>query len=280
LIPYVADLLAANALKPELFVEPFAGGASVALQLLADGVVDSIGLVDRDPLLAGFWRTVFWDSEWLVEQIRTVPLDLDTWRKYKAASPDTDRDRAVTCLYLNRTSFSGILAPRAGPLGGTKRFDLERFACRFPRKTLARRVREAAALAEGVRFVWQLDWHQAIGRIRWQRREGRLPENVFLYCDPPFFSKAERLYPFHFSTADHRRLSKGLLSMEQDSEPWLLSYDSLADVQSLYGESGRNIVTIDRFYTASRLVSRHPIFAEALVTNLPLLPEARRLIYR
>ncbi len=35
LVPYVAAAFEANSLKPGLFVEPFGGGASVALELLA-----------------------------------------------------------------------------------------------------------------------------------------------------------------------------------------------------------------------------------------------------
>jgi DNA adenine methylase len=35
LTPYLAAALTANDLEPDLFVEPFAGGASVALELLA-----------------------------------------------------------------------------------------------------------------------------------------------------------------------------------------------------------------------------------------------------
>ena len=64
--------------------------------------------------------------------------------------------------------------------------------------------------------------------------------------------------------------------MSRDSEPWLLSYDSLPEVEALYGASA-SIVTIDRFYTTSRLVSKQPVFAEAVVTNLSTLPAPRRL---
>lgn len=62
---YVRRALELSGLKPEIFVEPFAGGASVALQLLNDGLVEKIGLIDRDPLVAAFWETVFFDTNWL-----------------------------------------------------------------------------------------------------------------------------------------------------------------------------------------------------------------------
>src|SRR5690348_5041293 len=66
---YIQKTLQLNNLHPSLFVEPFAGGASVALQLLNNNMVDTIGLIDRDPLVAAFWEAVFFDTEWLLEQI-------------------------------------------------------------------------------------------------------------------------------------------------------------------------------------------------------------------
>src|SRR4051794_15391349 len=51
---YIKETLKINGLRPALLVEPFAGGASVCLQLLNDGAVDQIGLIDKDPLVAAF----------------------------------------------------------------------------------------------------------------------------------------------------------------------------------------------------------------------------------
>lgn len=276
MVGFVADVLASNRLAPELFIEPFAGGASVSVQLLGDGIVDAIGLVDRDPRLAAFWRVIFYDHKWMLDQIEHVPLDLEHWRSFRATTTGSVRELALACLYLNRTSFSGIIAPRAGPLGGTREFDADAFACRFPRDTLKRRVKLLAGLSERVKFVWHLDWHQAIGRVRRMQALGSLPDSIFYFVDPPFFHKADRLYRHTFSKADHRRLQRVLCAMEPTREPWLLSYDSLPDVQRLYGDTA-SIVTIDRFYTTSRLVAGQPMFAEAVVTNLGHLPEARRL---
>lgn len=268
LVRYIGATIRQNGSKPGLYVEPFAGGASVALQLLSDDVVDTIGLVDRDPLIAAFWRAVFWKTDWLIEQVREYPVDLARWYALRDMAPRDPLWAAFACLFLNRTSFSGILAPRAGPLGGTRDPDPIMFACRFPRHTLARRIRQIADMRDRVRFVWQHDWHQAIGRIRLMQRMGKLPREIFYYFDPPFVEKAERLYTHYFSQRDHRRLRNVLIAMQPESEPWLLSYDSLPAVQELYGDSPADCVTIDRFYTTRRLVAGHPVFAEALVTNI------------
>src|SRR5438034_2267238 len=43
---YIAEVLRLNGLRPKLFVEPFAGGASVALELLNRDLVDQIALAE------------------------------------------------------------------------------------------------------------------------------------------------------------------------------------------------------------------------------------------
>src|SRR5579883_3060614 len=71
---YVAETLKLNGIKPKLFVEPFAGGASVALQLLNDGLVETVGLGEIDPLVASFWDCVFYDTEWLIRAVEREPI--------------------------------------------------------------------------------------------------------------------------------------------------------------------------------------------------------------
>lgn len=65
-------MVQANDLHPALFVEAFAGGASVSLQLLNNGTVQKIGLIEKDPLVAAFWKVVFSKNnvDWLITKIK------------------------------------------------------------------------------------------------------------------------------------------------------------------------------------------------------------------
>jgi len=92
LAQYVGEVLRLNKLTPRLFVEPFAGGASVALQLLQDGFVEKAVLGEKDPLVASFWMTVFSDPEWLINQLKTVPVNLATWDRFKSGTPVGEQD--------------------------------------------------------------------------------------------------------------------------------------------------------------------------------------------
>ena len=143
------------------FIEPFAGGASVSLHVAANGLADRVVLGESDPLVYHFWQTACFDTDWLIEQVETVDISLSTWDMLRDAKDDTPRGQALACLFLNRTSFSGILHRRAGPIGGRAQRSAYGIDCRFPRGELVRRLQLVGNLAEA-------------GRIRC-RLPGRLP---------------------------------------------------------------------------------------------------------
>lgn len=267
---YVRRALELNGLKPKLYVEPFAGGASVALQLLNDGVVEKIGLIDRDPLVAAFWHTIFFDSEWLIGRVKRIPVTLRQWKTWTEARPRNRRDRALKCLFLNRTSFSGIIAPGAGPIGGWAQESAYNVACRFPRETLVRRIEQAAKLRDRVAFVWSMSWSAGLAQMRRLQHRGELPSDDFLYLDPPFFEKADRLYTHYFTEQQHAELRDHLLL---EKSKWILSYDSAARVQELYGRAPNQV---DLLYTVAAKASQRQV-QEIVLSNLESLPEQTRL---
>jgi DNA adenine methylase len=273
LASYIKKILQINALSPDLFVEPFAGGASVALQLLSENAVDRAGLIDRDPLVAAFWKTVFLEPEWLIEQVYTIDITLERWKALKSFVPTTRRDRALACLFLNRTSFSGILAPGVGPLGGWAQTSQYRIDCRFPRETLAKRLFQIGRLKDRIAFVWNVSWSQGLGRIRFLQQQGRLPQNTVYYCDPPFFNKADQLYTYYFLEKDHSQLRDALLALK---DPWILSYDSAARVKELYDEADHGSAQVELLYSMASQ-GGHRVAREVIVSNLPFLPDETRL---
>lgn len=265
LMPYVAAALNVNDLEPDLFVEPFAGGASVALELLATGKVRRIGLAERDPYLAAFWSTVFFDSDWLCGLIDEVDVSLVTWKKLKEGSFTSRRDRALACLFLNRTSFNGTLHTRAGPIGGKAQATPYKIDCRFPRERLKRRVRACAALSDRVAFIREAD---ALDVIR-DARGGANGKELFFYLDPPFWAKADRLYRFSFTSSDHRRLSTALRDVP---EPYLLSYDPAPEIEALYARHDCLIESVELLYGTQRTAEE-----ELVIANLERLPRDNRL---
>ena len=268
LVPYVAAALRAAGKRPELMVEPFAGGASVGLELLDFGFVERIALGDLDPYVIAFWQTVFEDTDWLCEQVASVPLDLATWEWMKTARFTSRRSRALACLYLNRTSFNGALHRRAGPIGGKSQTSDYDIGCRFPRERLVQRIRRCAALADRVELISCDDAMKVVNTTRELARQNGW--DVFFYLDPPFWAKSQYLYRHTFTRTMHTQLAKSLRWLE---DPYLLSYDPAPAIAALYAHDGLLVQEIELLYSG-RATGGIP---ELVITNMGELPSETKL---
>lgn len=270
LAPYIAEALRLNNLRPQLYVEPFAGGASVAIQLLQDDLVDRIVLGEKDPMVAGFWKVVFTDHERLIAEIRKLRPTLENWEYYRRTRPRSALGWAVKCLFLNRTSFSGILSETAGPIGGRQQVSDYAIDCRFPIERLARRISQIAAFADRVAFIHHGDWQELIIKVN---QLDYTRDQLFYYLDPPFYEKAERLYRYYFREPDHQQLHHSLSYLNGN---YILSYDAAESIVARYSMNGNGLKHVDLLYSATskgELVKAR----ELIVSNLPLLPEHMKL---
>lgn len=263
LTKFIANALSLNGLSKPCFVEPFCGGASVSIALLESNLVSSIILNDIDPLLGSLWKCVFSreDAKWLADAIMEVPLTLDYWKFQKQYEPVSVREMALKCLYLNRTSFSGVLHRAAGPIGGLSQSKWT-IGCRFNREKLFNRIVELSSYAEMVKVVDNKSWFDVCESLR-------LKSNTFFYFDPPFFYKAKRLYRFTFSHAEHVFLSQYLKDLKQ---PWLLSYDNAADIRALYNSPYLNSRVVDNTYSAHPMGGNSFVGRELVYSNMSFLP--------
>ncbi len=140
-ISHLVKMASASIGRPHLFVEPFAGGASTALRLAGAGVVDRVLLADADPLVARFWQVAAANTDWLIDRMWSEPVTLERWDYWRSWTPTRadDCNVAMKCLFLNRTTFSGILHGRAGPIGGRQQTSQYAIDCRFNKQALEQR---------------------------------------------------------------------------------------------------------------------------------------------
>lgn len=270
---YISETLKLNALRPALFIEPFSGSASVSLTLLSLDQVDYVGIADKDPLISSFWKVVFWDTDWLIDQIENIEITVDRWKQMHVSVPESDRERALKCLFLNRTSFSGIIAAGSGPIGGFQQISPYKIDCRFPRKTLIKRVRQIQSLAPRVSFVWDTPWQKTLNDVLTLSQQGTLPDGIFYYFDPPFFEKADRLYNYWFESSEHLGFRD---SVKRLDVPWIVSYDSVPKAEELYGNHYHNGTIVKCLYSLARGKGVRES-KEAIITNLKTLPTRTHL---
>ncbi|MEW6411750.1 MAG: DNA adenine methylase [Candidatus Zixiibacteriota bacterium] len=234
LVPFVYRLLSHNGLLRPVLVEPFAGSANVSLHLLANKAVSRVILADIDPLIYSFWNVVFTQHQKLTRFIGRVRIDEDNFYRFKEIARSTgdvcEVELAKACLFLNRTSFSGLLTDKAGPIGGKEQKSEYKIDCRFNREKLISRIKTVAALSEKV-TVLPLGWRDTLSYVLSLCKAKKKAESMFFYLDPPFFDKAESLYRFWFREQEHRALYKAVSKLKH---PWLLSYDDAPQIRRMY----------------------------------------------
>lgn len=256
---FFLTILQNNNICPELFIEPFAGGSSVSLFLLQNNFVQNIALIEKDPLVASFWKTVFFDTEWFIREIEKLEVTLDKWNYFRQYSPKTVRAKAIKCLFQNRTSFSGIL--KAGPIGGQKQISKYKIDCRFNKNELINRIKTLSAYKERVLFIEEGDYELIL-----EANKKLFPSNTLIYFDPPYVNKAKDLYNFYFQREDHIRLKDFIKKLEYN---WLLSYDYEPPINQLYQEFSQSGF-FDITYTTTSNIHR-PKKKEFVASNLKLL---------
>ena len=139
--PVIANAIKQNELKKCTYIEPFAGGASVALSLLIDGAVDQVVINDADKAVYSFWRAITESPAWFVEKIRNTPITVDEWRIQHAVFQQSTRyskELGFAMFFLNRTNRSGMLS--AGPIGGYDQTGNYKIDCRFNKDVLIKKI--------------------------------------------------------------------------------------------------------------------------------------------
>lgn len=200
---FIAEIMERNGLVGGQYVEPFAGGAGVAIELLLCNVVSRIHLNDVCPAVYAFWHSVINNPDELCRRIRSASLTVEEWRVqreiYRAPQEHSREDLGFAMFYLNRCNRSGIL--NGGVIGGLNQDGTWKMDARFSRNNLITRIENIANRCNDIKLR---NWDA--GRYL-RDYVTRLSKNTLVYCDPPYFNKADRLYPNHYKAEDHERLA-------------------------------------------------------------------------
>jgi DNA adenine methylase len=117
---FVKRLVQANDLLDGEYVETYAGGAAVAVELLLHEYVSRIHINDISRPIHAFWKSVLGDTDELCRLVQDTRLTMRVRDRQKdiLTNQDDHDDLALgfAMFFLNRTNRSGIL--NAGVIGG------------------------------------------------------------------------------------------------------------------------------------------------------------------
>ena len=239
----VSNILNLNQLKPDHYVEPYAGGGSLALAMLFGGHVRSIHLNDLDSAIWNFWHSLLHQTEDFVALIKQTPITIEEWHRQRAVqkSPDnhTRLQRGFATFFLNRTNRSGIIK-KAGVIGGLAQNGPYKLDCRFNKANLIHRIERIAKYKSRI----HVSGEDATDFL--QRKQWRNMKSVFFFIDPPYIAKGASLYTNHYEPDDHAKVAKVIRRL---AHPWLVTYDCAPQIADYY--AGQKLASYAINYSAN-----------------------------
>ena len=209
------------------YVEPFAGGAGIALELLEKEIVNDIVINDLDKGIYSFWRAILSETDRFINDIRNVELTIDEWNRQRQVIDNCNRysyELGFATFYLNRTNRSGII--KGGVIGGTEQNGNWRMDARFNREALIERIIKIAKRKNHI-HLYNKDVNSFI-----QNYLPRYQHNAFVYFDPPYFGKGKQLYLNFFSYDDHVRIER-MIDNHVNCD-WVITYDDVKEIADIY----------------------------------------------
>jgi DNA adenine methylase len=211
------------------YIEPYAGGSSVALFLLISKHVKEITINDFDRAIYAFWYSILNDTEKFCRKIKNTEITIENWKKFKEIHSNKKViplfDLGFATFFLNRTNHSGIID--GGIVGGVEQKGNYKIDCRFNKENLIKRIRFIAKYKKNI-HLYNLDALKLIKKIQKNNKD----ENVIFYFDPPYFLKGPSLYMSHYKKSDHKNVSEEIQKIKNIK--WIVSYDSVSEIKKLY----------------------------------------------
>lgn len=294
---FLTEFIKDNYSVKPVYVEPYAGGAGAALNLLFNGTVDKILINDANIAIFSFWDNLINNTQKFLRKFDSVTPTLEEWMRQRDIFNElknisqSNLDLAFAVFFLNRTSRSGVLG--GGPIGGIT-LDRQKKAkynisARYNKSNLRKRLLNIAAQRKNIE-VSNLDALDLLKKILVAPIERQ--KNVFIYLDPPYYEKGKKLYMDFYNYEDHKALASFLDNSYNFK--WILSYDSVLPIKELYSsfkqyefairysvnlhKQGKELIVHSRNSLMERKVLSH--YSKDLIFLEGINSDSKRNLYR
>ncbi|MFB4212587.1 DNA adenine methylase [Shouchella sp. JSM 1781072] len=223
---YIKKLVKEN--NCSTYIEPFAGGAAVALELLLNDHVKKIIINDIDRSIYALWYSILYNTNELIELIERTDVNIQEWRFQKNIQNEKTTSSLLllgySTLFLNRTNHSGII--KGGVMGGKEQKGNYKLDCRFNKTKLIEKISIISQKKHKIE-LHNLDALQFIELVIKKTRQS------FTFFDPPYFAKGPSLYTDFYKENDHEVLAKKI-KLSLKNRHWIVTYDKSIEIKSFY----------------------------------------------
>ncbi|WP_195960852.1 DNA adenine methylase [Enterococcus casseliflavus] len=232
LYKFVKKMIDENIGEDAIYIEPFAGGAGVAIQLLIQKDVKMIAINDLDKSIHSLWYSILNYPNEFINLIKETTVSIEEWQRQKeiykkeADNPFSLKGGFAT-FFLNRTNVSGIIS--GGPIGGAKQAGNYKLDCRFNKKSLIKKITDIASLKDSI-ILTNMDAESFIEQISSDYPK----EKTFIFFDPPYFTQGKNLYLKFIDKDKHQSLKECINKLE--NYKWIITYDNADEIYEIYKE--------------------------------------------
>ena len=241
---YMKVLLEQNLLLDGDYVEPYAGGASVALDLLVNEYVSNVHINDIDKSIYAFWHCVLHNTREFCTRVKNIELTIDEWQKQKEIQRRRDHhsilDVGFSTFFLNRTNRSGIIT--AGVIGGLNQEGKWKIDARFTKENLIKRIQKISDYKDRI-HLYNEDAVSLVNRL-----DKELSKQTLFYLDPPYYDKGKELYVNYYKHEDHVEIAD--MMSDINNRHWLISYDDVDPIKCLYNHFRQRLYSLN--YSAAK----------------------------
>ena len=244
--------------KKPVYVEPYAGGAGVALGLLLNNDVSEIHINDFDKAIYWFWKDIKNHSKEFIQKIRKTKVTLNEWFHQKEIYNEgkSGFDLGFAAFFLNRCNRSGIIT--GGCIGGSNQTGNYKINCRFNKDNLIQRIERIAAVNNRI-FLYNKD----TAVLLTEKQE--MFKNCLLYLDPPYYSAGYKLYQNYYDDSDHKNISR---IMKKLGGYWVVSYDNEPFIVDLYSNFRPHYFNLT-YYASTIKQGKEVVFFSKKIKYIP-----------
>jgi DNA adenine methylase len=224
--PFLNECIKNNDLSNCCYIEPFAGGAGAALDLLFNEHVNSISINDADRSIYSFWYSVINYTDKFIKKIYDTPITIEEWKKQKKVFDNKKSNlfnSGFAAFFMNRCNVSGILS--GGVIGGLEQRGNWKIDARMNKDSLTKKIERISLYADRIN-VYNNDWKIFLDNAFIELNINK----TFIYLDPPYYKKGQDLYMNYFVHKDHVLLEEYL----RDKDNWVLTYDFSPEIIEIY----------------------------------------------